>query len=182
MGFLLLAVLFLGTTSGFGQSGVFLGVQGGFSAQKPSLKDIEFNTNTTFLYGLRAGIKFWMIAAELNFFQAAHNMELKELLTFAWQGRQVDYNFVGINLRYFFPIVVFHPFISFGFGYYTADLHEIDKDTDRGYNLGLGLEVHFGKKLSLLGEGRYHRVKLDLDQQDVRFGDFTFICGISLYL
>ena len=182
MGVLLLAVIFLGVSSGYAQTGFFLGIQGGFSAQKPSLKDIEFNTDTTFLYGLRAGVKIWMIAVEVNFFRAAHNMELRELLTFAWQGQQVDYNFIGGNLKYFFPLAIFHPFISFGYGYYTADLKEIDKDTDRGYNFGGGIEIHLGKKVSILVEGRYHRVKLDIDERDLRIGDFTFIGGISLYL
>jgi opacity protein-like surface antigen len=182
MGVLVLAVFFLCVSSGFAQTGFFLGIQGGFSAQRPSLKDIEFNTDTTFVYGLRAGVKIWMIAVELNFFRAAHNMELRELFTFAWQGQQVDYNFLGGNIKYFFPLAIFHPYISFGYGYYTADLHEIDKDTDKGYNFGAGIEIHLGKKISILAEGRYHRVRLDIDEQDLRIGDFTFIGGFSLYL
>ncbi len=182
MGLLLLAVIFLGVSSGYAQSGFFLGIQGGFSAQKPSLKDIEFNTNSTFLYGLRAGMKIWMIAVELNYFQAAHNMEVEELFSFEWQGRQIDYNFIGGNLKYFFPLPVIQPYISFGYGYYTADLYEIDKDTDRGYNFGAGFEIHLGKKISILAEGRYHRVKLDIDEKDLLIGDFTFICGLSIYL
>ena len=182
IGLLLITVIFLAVSSGYGQSGFFLGIQGGSSAQKPSIKDIEFNTDTTFLYGFRAGVKIWMIAVEVNYFQAAHNMELEEILTFDWQGRQVDYNFIGGNLKYFFPLAVFHPYISFGYGYYTADLFEIDKDTDRGYNFGAGIEIHLGKKFSILAEGRYHRVKLELDEQDLRIGDFTLICGISIYL
>ena len=179
---LLLAVILFGGSNGYAQSGFFLGIQGGFSAQKPSLKDIEFNTDTTFLYGLRAGAKIWMIALEVNFFQAVHNIELRELLTFEWQGRQIDYNFFGGNLKYFFPLAIFHPYISFGYGYYTADLFEIDKDTNRGYNFGAGVEIHLGKKISLLAEGRYHRVKLYIDQQDLKIGDFTFVGGFSIYL
>jgi len=100
-GLLLLVVIFLCVSNGNAQTGFFLGFQGGFSAQKPSLKDIEFNTDTTFLYGLRAGVKVWMIAFEVNFFQAAHNMELEEVLTLDWDGRQVNYNFIGGNLKYF---------------------------------------------------------------------------------
>ena len=109
LGLLLLTVIFLAVSSGYAQSGFFLGIQGGFSAQKPSIKDIEFNTDTTFLYGFRAGVKIWMIAVEVNYFQAAHNMEPQEMLTFDWQGRQVDYNFIGGNLKYFFPLAVFNP-------------------------------------------------------------------------
>ncbi len=182
MGLYLLTVIFLAVSSGYAQSGFFLGIQGGFSAQKPSIKDIEFNTDTTFLYGFRAGLKFWMIAVEVNYFQAAHNMELQEMLTFEWQGRQVDYNFIGGNVKYFFPLAVVHPYISFGYGYYTVDIFEIDKNTDRGYNIGAGVEIHLGKKFSILAEGRYHRVKLELDERDLRIGDFTFIGGISIFL
>ncbi len=182
MGLLLLAVIFLCVSNGYTQTGFFLGFQGGVSAQKPSLEDIEFNTDTTFLYGLRAGIKIWMIAAELNYFQAAHNMELRELITFEWQGRQVDYNYIGGNLKYFFPLAVFHPYISLGYGYYTVDLDEIDEDTDRGYNFGAGFEIHLGKRFSISAEGRYHRVKLNIDEQDLLIGDFTFIGGFSIYL
>ena len=181
-GLILLAMVFLLVSNGNAKTGFFLGVQGGFSAQKPSLKDIEFNTDTTYLYGLRAGVKVWMIAVEVNFFQAAHDLELKELLTFEWQGRQIDYNFIGANLKYFFPIALFHPYLTFGYGYYTAKIREIDKDTDRGYNFGLGIEIHLGRKISLLAEGRYHRVKLDIDERDLQIGDFTFIGGFSLYL
>ncbi len=182
MGLLWLTVIFLTVSNGYAQSGFFLGIQGGFSAQKPSIKDIDFNTDTTFLYGFRAGVKIWMIAVEVNYFQAAHNMELQEMLTFEWQGRQVGYNFLGGSVKYFFPLAVFHPYISFGYGYYTADLFEIDKDTDKGYNFGAGIEIHLGKKFSLLAEGRYHRVKLELDGQDLRIGDFTFIGGFSIFL
>jgi opacity protein-like surface antigen len=182
MGFLFLMMVLLLASSARGQSGFFLGVQGGFSAQRPSLKDIEFNTDTTFQYGLRAGVKIWMFAVEVNFFQAVHNLELKQLLTFEWADKQVDYNFLGANLKYFFPIAVFHPYITFGYGYYTANIREIGKDTDRGYNLGLGIEIHLGKRISLLAEGRYHRVKLEIDERDLRIGDFTFIGGFSLYL
>lgn len=181
-GFILLIMVCCCVSNGYAQSGFFLGVQGGFSAQRPSLKDVEFNTDMTYVYGLRAGVKIWMIAVEVNFFQAAHNLELRELLTFAWQGRQIDYNFIGGNLKYFFPLAVFHPYITFGYGYYTANIREIDKDTDKGYNFGLGIEVHLGKKFSLLAEGRYHRVKLDIDERDLRIGDFTLIGGFSIYL
>lgn len=182
MCFFLVAGIVCSVSSGYARSGFFLGVQGGFSAQKPSLKDIEFNTDTTYLYGLRAGVKIWMISFEVNFFQAAHNLELKELISFAWSGRQIDYNFVGANLKYYIPLAIFHPYITVGYGYYTANIRDIDKDTERGYNLGLGIEIHLGKKFSLLAEGRYHKVKLDIDQRDLRIGDFTFVGGFSIYL
>ena len=81
------------------QGGLYFGIQAGYSAQKPSLKNIDFNTDTTFLYGLRAGVKIMMIAVEINYFQAAHNLDVADLLALDWGGRQVDYNFIGLNLK-----------------------------------------------------------------------------------
>jgi len=163
------------------QGGFYLGVQAGYSAQKPSLKDVEFNTNTTYLYGVRAGIKFMMIALEAQYFQAAHNLEIKELVTFDWADRQVDYNYLGLNLKFFFPILFLHPYLTAGYGYYNADIENIDEDKSTGFNLGVGVEIHLGKKLSLVAEGKYHRAKFDVSNQDLKVGDFTLSGGISFY-
>ena len=57
---------FFCVSSVFARNGIYLGLQGGFSAQKPSLKNVEFNTDTTFLYGVRAGVRFMMVALELK--------------------------------------------------------------------------------------------------------------------
>ncbi|MBS3819650.1 porin family protein [bacterium] len=165
----------------FAQGGIYLGALGGISIQKPSLQEVEFNTDTTYLYGLRAGVKFMMFAVELNYFQAAHNLELQQMALLDWEGREVDYNFVGVNLKYFLPFFIFHPYLTGGYGYYTAHIHEIDKDTDGGFNFGLGLELNLGKRLSLLAEGKYHYVQLDINERDLKMGDFTVTGGISLY-
>jgi opacity protein-like surface antigen len=175
-------ILLLSISTGYAQSGFFLGLQGGYSAQKPQLSSFEFNTDTTYLYGVRAGVKVWAIALEVNFFQAAHNIALVELDQHEWDGRQVDYNFIGGNLKYFFPLAFFHPYITIGYGYYTANINQIDKDTDSGYNFGLGFELHLGKKFSLLVEGKYHRVKLYIDELDLKIGDFTASGGFNIYL
>lgn len=163
------------------QGGIYLGIQVGYSAQKPSLKDVEFNTDTTYLYGLRAGIKLLMIAVELNYFQAAHNIDLADPTSIDWGGRDVDYNFVGLNLKYFFPLLLFQPYLTFGYGYYTADIKAIDKDRDGGYNLGVGLELKLGAKFSLLAEGKYHHVNLDIKEKELGLGDFTLSGGFNIY-
>lgn len=168
-------------SNAFGQGGLYLGIQAGFSAQKPSLKDIEFNMDTTFLYGVRAGVRIMMIALEANYFQAAHNMELKELVTFEWGDREIDYSYLGLNLKYFFPLVVLHPYITFGYGYYTVDIRNIGEDKEKGFNLGLGLELMMGGKFSLLAEGKYHHTNLDIDERELKLGDFTFSVGANIY-
>jgi opacity protein-like surface antigen len=172
---------FLLTSSAFAQGGLYLGIQAGYSAQKPSLKDVEFNTDTSFLYGFRVGLKFMMIALEANYFQAAHNLELRDFVTLDWGGRQIDYNYIGINFKYFMSFAVLHPYITAGYGYYTADIQDIDKDTEGGFNVGLGLELMLGKKFSLLAEGKYHHTKVDIQQKDLKIGDFSFSGGINIY-
>ena len=179
---LAITVIFLGCSSNvMGRSGFFIGLQGGYSAQKPGLPDFEFKTDTSFLYGVRLGLKFLMIAVELNYFQAAHNLELKEYFTFSWGGKEIDYNYLGANLKFFFPFLVFQPYITGGYGYYTADIKTIGKNTDKGLNGGLGIEIHLGSKFSLLVEGKYHHVSLDIDQLELKIGDWTLSGGLNFY-
>ena len=177
----LMGLCLIMTSAAFSQGGLYLGIQAGYSAQKPSLKNIEFNTDTSFLYGARVGLKFMMIALEVNYFQAAHNLELKELVTLDWGGREVDYNYIGLNFKYFMPIAIIHPYVTAGYGYYTADIKQIDKDTEGGFNLGLGLELMLGKKISVLAEGKYHHVKVDIQKEDLKIRDFSFSGGINIY-
>lgn len=174
-------LLMLIPSSLYSQGVIYLGVLGGLSVQKPSLEEVEFNTDTTYLYGIRAGVKFMMLALEINYFQVAHNLKLSQLTSLDWGGREIDYNFLGVNLKYFIPLFFLHPYLTVGYGYYKADIYEIDKDTDRGYNLGLGLEVHLGDKLSLVGEGKYHHVKVDIEERGLKLGDFTVTGGFNFY-
>ncbi|MBU1186089.1 MAG: porin family protein [Acidobacteria bacterium] len=173
--------LFVFTVGAHGFGGFFIGLQAGNSIQKPKLTDIEFNSNTTFLYGLRVGVKFMMFSIEANYFQAAHNLELKELLTLDWQGKQNDYSYLGINAKLFFPLLIFQPYVTAGCGFYTADIKTIDSDTKKGINVGVGLEVHLGTKFSLLAEGKYNHVKVDIAEQALNLGDWTLAVGFNFY-
>jgi len=169
------------TTCGLAQNGFFLGFQAGTSSQKLSFNNLEFDRSTRFQYGLRAGFKFLMLSVEANYFQTAHNMHLSDILAFSWEDREVDYNYIGLNLKYYFSLLLLQPYLTFGIGYYTADVYEIDKDTDRGYNLGAGVELSLGKKIALMGEARYHRVKLLIENKEFKVGDFSLIGGLSFY-
>lgn len=180
--FLAVVILLLaGAPSASARNGFFLGIQGGYSAQKPGLLGIEFNTDTSLLYGVRAGFKFLMIAVEANYFQAAHNLSVKDLLTLSWGGKNVDYNYLGLNVKFFFPLLIFQPYITGGYGYYTADIKTIDKDTNKGLNGGLGIEIHLGGRLSVLAEGKYHHVNLDIAQRKLKIGDWTLCGGLNFY-
>jgi opacity protein-like surface antigen len=179
--FIALILFLLFTSNSFAQAGIYLGLQAGFDAQKPSLEGVEFNTDTTFIYGIRAGVKFLMLALELNYFQAAHNLSPANNGISDWDNRKVDYSFIGLNLKYIFSILMVHPYLTFGYGYYTADIHEIDKDSNGGYNLGLGIELMLGKKFSLSAEGKYNHVKLYIKDKDFGLGDFTVSGGFNIY-
>jgi opacity protein-like surface antigen len=163
------------------QAGIYMGLQGGLSLQKPSLENVDFGTDTTFVYGLKAGVKLMMFAVELQYFQAAHDMRLDELAVLDWDGRRVDYSHVGVSLKYLFSLVMVSPYLCLGYGYYTADIAAIDKDRDAGYNIGAGVEVKLGGKFGIAAEGRYHRVKLDIGGEGLRVGDFTLVAGLHFY-
>jgi|WetSurMetagenome_2_1015567.scaffolds.fasta_scaffold29006_4 opacity protein-like surface antigen len=176
----LAAILGLGAPSA--RAGiVYLGVQGGISRQKASLSGLTFDTDTTFVYGAKAGVKFMMFAAELNYFQAAHDINAQDLSLAEWRNRSVDYNYIGVNLKWFFPILIVQPYLTAGYGYYTADIKNIDKDKNGGWNAGAGVEIMLGKTFALTAEGKYHHVKLDINNQNFKLGDFTLMGGISLY-
>jgi len=168
-------------SNAYGQAEIYIGGFGGYSAQTPSFHDVQFDTNTTFLYGLRAGVRFLMFGAELSYFTAGHNIEMEDYFLFNWNGLENDYSYIGLNLKMFFPLAILHPYITAGYGYYTVDIHDIDKNNDGGYNLGAGLEIRLGRKFSILAEGKYHHVKVNISDLELGFGNFTLTAGLNFY-
>ncbi len=64
----------------------YLGPQLGSSAQKPSLLDIEFSTDTTFLYGFRAGVKIYkggITGAVPGFTVVSAEICIQQLMTYS---------------------------------------------------------------------------------------------------
>jgi opacity protein-like surface antigen len=168
-------------SSAAAKDGFYIGVQGGWSMQKPSLEEVKFNSDSTFLYGARLGVKFMMFAIEANFFQAAHNLVAKELVVFDWDGVEVDYNYLGVNARVYIPLILVHPYFTVGYGSYSADLKDVAKDSNRGFNVGVGVEVQLGKKFSLMAEGKYHNVKVDIEDQELALKNYTLSGGFNIY-
>jgi opacity protein-like surface antigen len=160
---------------------IYLGLQGGFSMQKAKFSNMTFNTDTSFLYGAKAGMKFMMFAVELNYLQAAHNLDSTDISVPMWRDRKVDYSYLGANVRWIFPILVVQPYLTAGYGFYTADIHDIDKDQNGGFNVGAGVELMLGEKFSLSAEGRYHHVTLDITTESFKVGDFSLTGGINIY-
>ncbi len=160
---------------------LFFGGQFGLSVQKPSLDEIEVSTDTTYLYGLYAGVKFAGLALELNYFQAAHDLELKELID-PWADREMDYSFVGVNLKVFIPVPIISPYLTGGYGNYRAEISGISSDSSGGLNIGAGVEMALGDHFALKGEGKYNHVNLNIEERELSVGDFTFAVGIIYYL
>ena len=178
----LIALLLLGAAAGrsYALVGIYAGGFGGVSSQKLSFSDVNFDTDTTFLYGLRLGAQVAMFALELNYYRAGHNVSMDDFFLFNWDGMENDTSFIGANLRAMFPLTIFRPFLALGYGYYTADIKNIDKDTEGGFNIGAGLEVKLGK-LAIIGEAKYNRVTLSLADLDVGLRNFTFTAGLNFY-
>jgi len=168
----------------FGQVGLYAGFFGGYSANKPSLPDAStiFTTNTTFCYGLRVGVRVLMIDIEGTYMQASHNIDWSSGLLPDWDGKQLDFNYIGVNLKYVFALAILHPYLTAGYGYYTADIWNIDKANDGGYNFGAGLEVKLGKRIGIVVEGKYHHVSMDIMHLMLGLGDFTVTGGLNVYL
>lgn len=162
-------------------AGFSVGFFAGPSSQKPGRQGLEFNADTRWAYGIRAGFKLLIIGIEAQYLQVAHHLQLKEI-THAWQGRQVDFSFFGAAVKSYFSLLILHPYLSVGYGYYSAGIQDLDKDRKNGFNLAAGLEISLGKRLSLQAEGRYHRVVLDIQQADFKLGDFVLTAGLNFVL
>ncbi|MGD9344458.1 MAG: porin family protein [Candidatus Aminicenantes bacterium] len=156
----------------------FIGIQGGWSQQSIDIRDFEFDKNTTFLYGARVGVRILMLAVEGNFYQAAHDIKASDVGNL-WDSRQIDYNYLGINVRLFLPLPIVNPYLTLGYGTYSADIEDIGEDKSGGWNAGLGAEVFLGEKFSLLGEARYNYGSFEIETVDIKIRSFTFHIGIN---
>jgi opacity protein-like surface antigen len=175
----LACVLLLGLGGdAYGSKIFFIGLQGGWSSQKLDYKNIEFNSDTAFLYGIRAGFRILFFVIEGNYFQAAHNISIADI---DWSGRKVDYNHLGLSLRLLLPLPFINPYLTFGYGRYSAEIKDLGDDSNTGYNVGLGLELHLGQSFSLLGEGKYNNVGLTVRDDDLDINNWTIHVGLNFY-
>jgi opacity protein-like surface antigen len=176
-------ILFLafGAATASAQTGLYVGGYLGYSAQKPSVTDVTFTTDTSLVWGLRAGLRFLMLALEVNYFSAMHNIAMSDFLLLNWDGRTNDYSYIGLNLKYLMSIAFIHPYLTAGYGYYTVDIKDIDKDKEGGYNFGAGVEVQLGKRFGLVVEGKYHHVRVDIAKVDLALGNFILTGGLNLH-
>jgi hypothetical protein len=172
--------IFWPAANAFSQVGLYVGGYAGISEQTPSFDPAKFNTDTTFVYGFRGGIRILMLALEVNYFRAAHNISMGDFVTFQWNGLVNDFSYLGASLRWIFSLAIFHPYLVGGYGTYTADVQTAEKASDGGYHFGAGLEVSFGSKISLVVEGKYHHVTVDFSKFSLGLGNFIMTAGLNL--
>jgi opacity protein-like surface antigen len=161
------------------QASFSLGIFGGTSAQKPGREGLEFNSDTRWVYGVRAGFKLLFLGVEGQYFQVAHHLQVKNI-PHSWQDRQVDFSYLGAALKAYFSLLILHPYLSVGYGYYSAEVQGVDKDRKTGLNFGAGLELSLGERLSLQAEARYHRPSFDIEKADFSLGDFVLTAGLNI--
>ena len=177
--FTLALILFLGIAgNAYGDKFFFIGIQGGMSSQKLDFEDLEFDRDTAFLYGLKAGLRILFFVIEGNYYQAAHNISIAD---FDLDARKVDYNHLGLSLRLLLPFPVVNPYFTVGYGRYSAKIKDLGDDNNSGYNIGLGLEVHLGRSFSLLGEGKYNHVGLNIEDEDLKINNWTLHVGLNFF-
>lgn len=179
--FLMLVMVLVVSDNTFAQSGFYLGFDGGISSQRLDLKDVDFDRNTSFVYGLKAGFKFSIIAIEGQYFQASHDIVLADFPDIGWSDRNVDYNYLGLNGKLFLPVPIIGPYLIFGYGYYTAKIKEIDDDRLARINYGLGVHIKLSRHIAIQGEGRYHGGTFDIDNKDLKIQNFTLTGGVNFF-
>lgn len=182
IGILVGALLLAAAPAARAQVGIYLGFQGGTAGQRVDFMGVDFDRETTFVYGVRAGIKVLMLAAELQFLQAAHNLGTGSLASPVrdWAERRIRWNYYGLNLRFLMPFPIVSPYLTGGYGYYGADVDAVGDDLSGGWNGGLGLELRLGRKLALTAEGRYHRARFDIGGGELKVGTWTAAAGMNV--
>jgi hypothetical protein len=163
------------------QAGLYLGMSGGVSSQRLDLQGVDLDRDTSFVYGLQAGVEVLMLGFEVQYLQASHNLALAEFPEIGWGDRVVDYNFLGFNGKLYLFSTLVRPYIALGYGYYTQKLKDIDKDTVSGFNYGVGLELKLGKRFALRGEGKYHPHSVEWEDREVKVKNFTLVGGMNFY-
>lgn len=157
--------------------GFFLGQ----SWQKPDYREIQFNLDTRWAYGLRAGIKILFLGLEAQYFQVAHNLNLKETSHW-WHNRQVDFSYAGLAAKTYFSLIFFYPYVSVGYGYCGISIADLIEEKKGGFNFGVGFEISLTEKILLQAEGRFYRPSLMIEQLDFHLNDFVVTGGLNFRL
>jgi len=176
---LFICCLFLATAASVPANAQFyLGVRGGLSNQNAKAGELEFNRNSTVLYGAQAGIKFLGLAVEGQFYRADHNL-LAETFP-ADVEQEMDYYYLGVSGKLGISLAIVYPYVTVGYGTYSVNLKGLGKKSDSAINIGAGAELTLGK-IGIFGELRYTDFSVDIDNLKWDFGGLDVHFGLNIH-
>ncbi|MBM3285643.1 MAG: porin family protein [Candidatus Aminicenantes bacterium] len=180
LGMSLCALFFLLTAALPARGGFYIGVQSGLSNQKVSAGKIAFDKDSSFLYGAQAGLRFLSLAVEGQFYRAAHSLLSDDPQLILYDGRGMYYYYLGVNAKVGFPLLVVYPYLTAGYGRYSASIRQIGKSTDQSFNVGAGAELALGK-IGIFAELRYVDFGVEISGLTWDFGGLNFHCGLNYH-
>jgi hypothetical protein len=180
-----LAVLLLAAWAAPAQAGFYIGVRGGLSNQNPSASGspgkIEFDRNSAFLYGAQVGFKFSALAVEGEYYRADHGLLRESSIVGSDNiSPEMDYHYLGVNAKLGIPLVVLYPYVTAGYGKYSATLGGLGSSSDSAVNVGAGAELAIGR-ISVFGEVRYTDFGFDLGDLSWDFGGVDVHFGLNVH-
>lgn len=183
----LCAFLLLGIFHLDAQAGFYLGFQVGNSYEKPKIDGIKISEDTGFLWGVQGGLRLLMFSLEGTYYRSNHSLVPPEgCPTGCTEARDLGYSFLGGNIKLGIPLIVVYPYLTFGYGIYSADIKGLGDGTDWSYNIGAGLEVRLGR-IGLFAEGRYEDFNISIESLDIEeildfdFGGFNLVFGFNYH-
>jgi hypothetical protein len=157
----------------------YLGIRGGLSNQNVKAGQLQFDKDSTFLYGAQVGIKFLGLAVEGQFYRADHNL-LGETPGMIEIGQKMDYNYLGVSGKLGISLAIVYPYVTVGYGTYSVDLKGLVKKSKGAFNVGAGAELTLGK-IGIFGELRYTDFSMDIDDLSWDFGGVDLHFGLNIH-
>jgi hypothetical protein len=167
-------------------AGFYIGARGGLSNQNPSLSGslgkIEFDRNSAFLYGVQVGFKFSALAVEGEYYRADHGLLHESSLQGGSDNisTEMDYHYLGVNAKLGIPLVILYPYVTVGYGKYSAMLSGFGDSSDFAINVGAGAELAIGR-ISIFAEVRYSDFGFDLGNLTWDFGGVDAHFGLNVH-
>lgn len=163
---------------------VYVGVQGGLSNENASVEDgfgkIDFNEDSTVLYGGQVGIKFLSIVVEGQLYRTSHSLLASN--GSSEDSYDLDYYYLGVNGKFGVTIAIVYAYLTAGYGTYFVDIKSLSSDTwsgsDKTVNIGAGVELSL-KKVGVFAEVKYIDFSLDIEDLKWDFGGLNLHFGLN---
>jgi opacity protein-like surface antigen len=161
------------------QAGFYVGARAGRSSQNVKAGEIEFNRDSSFLYGGQVGFKLFSFAVEGEFYRADHSL-LTDDARFLKPSQGLGYYYLGVNGKLGVPLVIAYPYVIVGYGTYAVSLDDIGEHSKTAFNIGAGAELSLGK-IAVFAELRYTDFTLEIENQDWDFGGLDIHAGFNFH-